>query len=318
MKETYARFLDSIESPGLKRTAKAFTALEEYDFSNFAPQTIADLLIKAKPVSDRVVSQYLTIITKYAYFINRKDVVSAVHRFDRGVFWATYKSNSKKYISNADFETLCSRIQTEEEYNVLYYTCLVRSIYEGIYSDNLDVLIHLKREDINGNVVTLHTDEGETFDLEISEKLANDLIELSKVYIWEHSNRFGTLSRSPLEGEHVDSCFKMAARSSSDQKFARNRHQTAFRNIANKYIDYNIRPYDVYLSGIMHRIAINLRNEELDISEVFEKCSKNKRGFEIIQNELDRSKYKSTLQNFLITMRGRVDMFDMPNSPNKT
>jgi len=318
MKETYARFLDSIESPGIKRTAKSFTALGKCDFENFTQQSITDILVEAKPVSDRVVSQYLTIITKYAYFINRKDVVSAVHRFDRGVFWATYKSNSKKYISNADFEVLCSRIQTEEEYNVPYYTCLMRSIYEGIYSDNLDVLIHLKREDIHGNVVILHTDEGEIYDLVISEKLASDLIELSKVYIWEHSNRFGTTSRSPLEGEHVDSCFKMAARSSSDQKFARSRHQAAFRNIANKYIDYNIRPYDVYLSGIMHRIAINLHREGLDMSEVFEKCSKNKRGFEIIQNELNRSKYKSTLQNFLITMRGRVDMFDVFNDPNKT
>jgi len=180
------------------------------------------------------------------------------------------------------------------------------------------VLVHLKSEDIHDGFVTLHTDEGEIYDLEISAKLANDLIELSKISVWEHPNRFGTVSRSPLEGEHVDSCFKMAARSSSDGRFAHVKHQTAFRNIAKRYIDYDIRPYDVYISGIMHRIAINLHKEGLDMSEVFEKRSRNKRGFEIIQNELKRSKYKSELPNFLVTMRGRVDMFDVPISPNKT
>lgn len=311
MKERYEKFLETIESPGLKRTAKSLTFIPEYDFENFTPQMLTDIIAQAKPVSERVVSSYLTVLTKYAYFLNRSDIVSIIHKFDRSVFWENYKTIAKKYISNSDFEAFCVRIQTEEDHNILHLTSLVRSIYEGIYSDNLDVLINLKREDIRGNIVTLRPDEDDSYDFEITSRLANDLIELSKIDLWEHTNRFGTITRSPMEGDHIDSCFKMVVRGASERKFAINRHQSLFRSLAQKYIDYPIRPYDLYLSGIMHRIAINLHNEGLNMAEVFEKRSRNKRGFAIIQKELDRSKYKSDLQNFLVTMRGRVEMFEI-------
>lgn len=310
MKKTYDQFLETIESPGLKRSAKSLKMLHEVDFENCTPEMIKALLIDAHPVSEKVVATYLTIMKKYAFYLGRNDIVRMVRMFSYEIFWEEYKYSTKKYISKEAFDQFCNRINLEEPHNALHKVCLARCIYEGIYNDDLSVLMNLRQCDIHGNIVTLRPDNGSSYDLEISPELAEDLIELSKIFIWKRDNHFGTISETQMEGREYNSCFKTAQKEGSGKsKTPHIRYVNLYRSLTNKYVEYRLTSYDTFLSGLAYRITENLKKEGLNAIEVFERYSGNKKGFEIIQKELDRCHYKTTMMNFISTIRSHIHVF---------
>jgi len=89
----------------------------------------------------------------------------------------------------------------------MYYKSLFRSLYEGIYSDDMSVLKNLRATDINNNIVTLREDNGNTYQMQIPADLADNLLQLpSEPFLRRNRNATFPIT---VSGVYNDSCFKI-------------------------------------------------------------------------------------------------------------
>lgn len=305
MKDTYEQFLKTLENPTL-RFAKKLTVLGESDLDNITPQILTKIIIDEKPATLRNIAQLCTVIGKYAKFLKREDIIKIVAELDKRAIWDSIRFDTKqKYISNDEFLKLINRVNLEEERNALLKITLLRSIYEGMYSAKFEVLINLRSQDINGNIATLTVDD-ESYDLEISSELAEDLIELGGRNTITRNNRFGDYE-VPAVGKWFDSCFKFSFRC-GNKDVSSIYYQTLIA-LRKRYLDFDLNPYDLFISGIMYRVALKMKEENIDIEKVFESHSNEDRGIQIVTDELNRCHYDISFAKFRMGVVGYLDIF---------
>ena len=275
------------------------------------------LLLELTPNSKKEISTNCYILGLYSRWLynnglyDNENLYLVSQSINKEILWRKAKVLApKKFISNELYEETILNIETFEPYNSLYYSTLFSCIYEGIYCDDMSVLWNLRGSDIHDNIVTLRHNNGTVYDLKISHRLAENLKELSEIDVWERKARYGTIKIN-VSGEYVDSCFKIETRnnSSNNPDAYRNAYYGKLRKIVKEYVEYNLIPSQIFVSGIMHRIKIELKKYDVSLQYVFAELGKNYKHTQVIKNELARCHYNIDTFNFNNIVSGHIDVF---------
>lgn len=316
MNNNVKRFLESVKVPNTAKVVKFVLKDVDANIENYSPMELEQFILDRQPNSPKTITTICYVLGLYAKWLRDEGLIDndnfyqIVQSMDKRLLWQKAKPHAKrKFISHEQYKRIVHEIGVYEDFNPLYYEALFRSIYEGIYSDDLSVLKNLRGSDIDDdNIVTLREDNGHTYRLKVSEKLAADLKKLANVYIWERRNRFG-VCKVDMRGLHSDSVFKIEDRSTASNDSFRFTYYAKLRKIAKEYLEYTLLPLQLYTSGIMHRIKTELDKNGISLEEAFADNSRNKTAHMIIEKELIRSNSSVSIGNFRELVKGHLNSF---------
>ena len=315
MNENIERFINSIESPNSQKVAKYALKNIDGDIEDYSVMEMEQLILDKQPSSPKEIITIIYILSSYAKWLQEQGIVKndnmlqILQSFDKKLLWQKCKPTAKKkFISYEQYKRVIHDIEMYEEYNSLYYTTLFSCIYEGIYSDDLSVIKNLKKTDVEENVVTLTEDNGHTYKIKISEKLARDLKKLADINIWERRNRFG-ICKVDMRGAHKDSVFKIENRSTASNESFRFTYYSKLRKIAKEYLEHTLLPLQLYTSGVMHRVKDELNKNNISLEEAFADNSRNRMAHVIIQKELMRCNSSIEVGNFRELVKGHINIW---------
>lgn len=309
MNDTYRSFMETFESPNTFKVVKSYQAIGDYDYTNCTEEYVENIILNMQPNTPMAITRICSVFTAYAKYLNNNQLQYIISNIDRNKLWERAKPNApKKFISNKRFKEVYKDIGMFEELNPTYYQSLFRCLYEGIYNDDMSVIKNLRASDINGNIVTLHEDNGNCYDLEISTELAEDLKELGLNNVWERRNRYGVFQMK-VDGICSDSCFKVEIRNNSSQYAYRYSYYRLLRKIVKEYVEYNLLPKDIFISGIMYRITLKLKENNISLEEAFSLYNRDDLVAKIISDELKRCNHIIDF-SFKEVVKGHIDVFD--------
>lgn len=323
MSESFNKFMKD-ESIAIKTRELVSWLLYKNQDNGFEPDKLfksnydelEDYIVRLKPTSIPSVSTYCYVLSVYFKWCSdnkycSKEQYEMVSDIDRGLIWKKVKPHvSKRFITNSQYLQILDDINKYEELNSLYYKTLYECIYEGVYGENLTEIRELRASDINGRLLTICHDDGTKNTFEISQSLADDLIELSGEEEWERNHRYGTC-KIKLIGKYPDSCFKVEFRNNCTDmdKAYRFFYYSKLRKIAEDYVGYKMLPLHIYQSGIINRICQKLVSKGIKIKEAFSENNKNPAIKQIIDEEINRVGYNISSADFRFHMISFMDMF---------
>lgn len=310
------RFIESIEVPNTLKVVKFVLRDVDVNIENYSLMELEQFILDLKPSSPKTIITITYVLGMYAKWLQEQKIVKddnlyqMIQSLDKKLLWKKAKPNAKKkFISYEQYQRVIKEIATYEEYNALYYELLFSCIWFGIYSDDLSVIKNLRASSIgNDGVVTLQEDNGHTYKLKIPEKLASDLKQLASINTWQRPNRFG-ICNVDMRGVYPDSVFKIENRSTASNDSFRFTYYAKLRKIAKEYLEYSLLPLQLYTSGIMHRIKIELDKNNIPLEEAFANNSRHKLAHLIIQKELIRCNSSIEIGNFRELVKGHLDSF---------
>ena len=310
------RFIESIEVPNTAKVVKFVLKDVDVNIENYSPMELEQFILDLKPSSPKTIITIIYVLGMYAKWLQEQGVVSddnlyqMIQSLDKKLLWKKAKPNAKKkFISYEQYQRVIKEIATYEEYNALYYELLFSCIWFGIYNDDLSVLKNLRKSDITDDgVVTLQEDNGHTYKLKIPEKLASDLKQLANINTWQRPNRYG-ICNVDMRGAYPDSVFKIENRSTASSDSFRFTFYAKLRKIAKEYLEYSLLPLQLYTSGIMYRIKIELEKNGVPLEEAFANNSRNRMAHLIISKELMRCNNSIEVGNFRELVKGHLDSF---------
>lgn len=309
MSNDFQSFVETFESSNTVKVINSLQALGEFNYANCTPVDLEQIVLSMKPNSPKGITTILYVLSLYAKYLKDDRLYNMVQDMDRGALWIMAKPNApKKFISYSQFQETCKDIDLFEEYNSAYICTLFRCLYEGIYSDDMSVIKNLRSSDVNENVVTLREDNGNSYDLQVSDLLAKDLTRLGSVNTWSRNNRYGEC-KIKTTGLYEDSCFKVEARGGSEEYSYRYTYYRILRKISKDYLGYNLLPLQLYVSGIMHRIKLNLNECDISLEDAFAPKNKNRTVSNVIAEELKRCNCNTEVRNFREIVKGHIDVF---------
>lgn len=272
-------------------------------------EKIFDVIIEMHPTNIKTITNYLYVFGLYAKYKDDENAVKKFLSIDRNEVWNKYKATGNlkaRFISDEEFKDLIFNIETFEPLNSLYYSALLRCIYEGIYNYDMSYIKNLRIADINRETsnITIRDDEGKTESVQVTSDLVEDLIELGNNNHWERKNRYGVMFIE-IEGIHPDSCFKIENRGVGDNY--RYSYFSRLRKISKEYLERPLKPMNLYVSGIMNRIKKQFDKKELDFEYAF--VNHPRLSYGIISNELKRSRYNKEVKYFRQMVIGHLDEF---------
>lgn len=309
-------FIDATESVNTQKVIRfVFKDISADNIENNSQIEMEQLIIDKKPSSYKEIITITYVLSTYFKWLKDNNIIDndnayqIVQSLDKKMLWKKSKPNAKKkFISHSQFNRIIHDISLYEDFNALYYESLFRAVYEGIYNDDLSVIKNLRKSDIDGNIVTLREDDGHIYKIKISERLAEDLIKLSNINEWQRRNRFGVCNVN-MRGANIDSVFKIEDRNTSSDGSYRFAYYAKLRKIAKEYVEYSLLPLQLYTSGIMHRIKIELDKNDITLEEAFMDNSRNRIAHLIIQKELLRCNSSIEMGNFRELVKGHLDSF---------
>lgn len=310
------RFIESIEVPNTLKVVKFVLRDVDVNIENYSLMEMEQFILDMKPSSPKTIITIIYVLGMYAKWLQEQKIVAddslyqMIQSLDKKLLWKKAKLNAKKkFISYKQYQTVIKDIATYEEYNALYYELLFSCIWFGIYSDDLSVIKNLRSSNIGDDgIVTLEEDNGHTYKLKIPEKLASDLKQLASISTWQRPNRFG-ICNVDMRGVYSDSVFKIENRSTASNDSFRFTYYAKLRKIAKEYLEYSLLPLQLYTSGIMHRIKIELQKNDIPLEEAFADNSRHKLAHLIIQKELIRCNSSIEVGNFRELVKGHLDSF---------
>ena len=309
MGNEFEKFADTFESPNTVKVINSLQALGEYNYNGISPVDLERIVLDMKPNSPKSITTILYVLSLYAKYLEDDRLYNIVQDIDRKALWIMAKPNaSKKFISNSQFKETCKDVELFEEYNSSYISTLFKCIYEGIYSDDMSVIKNLRGSNVNGNIVTITEDNGNTHELSVSDRLAKEIVGLGNVNTWSRNNRFGEC-KIKTTGLYEDSCFKVETRGGSDEYSYRYTYYRILRKVSKDYLGYNLLPLQLYVSGIMYRIRLNLEEHGVTLDEAFAPNNKNRLVNKIISDELVRCNCDTEVRNFREIVKGHIDVF---------
>ena len=310
------RFVESIESSNSKKVVKHVLKNVDDNIENYSQVQLEQLILDIKASSPKEIITICYVFGLYGKWLQEQGIVDnddfyqMVQTLDKKMLWKKSKPNAKKkFISNEQYQRIIKDIATYEEYNALYYELLFSCIWYGIYNDDLSVIKNLRKSDIDDDgIIKLTEDNGHIYKLKVPEKLASDLKQLANINIWQRKNRFGTCNVD-MRGLYSDSVFKIENRSTASNDSFRFTFYAKLRKIAKEYLEYSLLPLQLYASGIMYRIKIELEKNNISLEEAFADNSRNKMAHLIIQKELVRCNSNIELGNFRELVKGHLESF---------
>lgn len=310
------RFINSIESSNSQKVAKYALKNIDDNIENYNLMELEQLILDRKPNSPKEIVTVCYVLGSYSKWLQEQNIIDndnlyqLISSLDKKLLWKKCKPNAKKkFISEKDYQRVVKDIATYEEYNALYYELLFSCIWNGIYSDDLSVIKNMRKSDIDDNeIITLHEDNNHTYKIKIPEKLAVDLKKLADITVWQRPNRFG-ICNVEMRGVYKDSVFKVEHRSTSSNGSYRFTYYSKLRKIAKEYLEHSLLPLQLYTSGIMHRIKVELEKNGISLEEAFTDNSRNKMAHLIIQKELIRCNSSIEVGNFRELVKGHLESF---------
>jgi len=313
-------FIDSIEVENTAKVVKHVLDGIDVKLETFTVRKLEKFVLDRKPNSPKSIATICYVIGLYAKWLDSQNsgdgtkLLELVQNLDKKKLWKKAKPTArKKFVTHADFKRVIKEIELYEEFNDLYYRTLFRCVYEGIYCDDMSVIKNLRASDVHRSTVTLREDNGHTYKFKITPQLAADIVELSRKQIWERRNRYG-ICKVDMRGLYPDSVFKVEKRKSAkpqDDTSLRFCYYDKLRKISDEYLDTHISPLQLYISGIMHRIASKLKRKDITIKEALAENNRSREDHMLIEAELVRCNYGSEYGNFKDIVKGHLDMFDM-------
>lgn len=310
MSENLERFINSIESPNSKKVAKFALKNVEEDIEKYSLIELEQLILNKRPNSQKEIITIIYIFSSYAKWLNNDNLYQTLQSLDKKLLWKKAKPLAKKkFISNEQYQRAIKDIATYEEYNALYYELLFSCIWNGVYCDDLSVIKNLRTSNINDDgIVMLEEDNGHTYKFKISEKLAYDLKKLASIDVWQRPNRYGVCNVD-MRGAYPDSVFKIENRSTASNDSYRFTFYAKLRKISKEYLDNSLLPFQLYASGIMHRIKTELEKNGISLEDAFADNSRNRMAHMIISKELVRCNSSIEIGNFRELVKGHLDIF---------
>ena len=317
MNENMERYISSIESLNSQKVIKhIFKKIDVDGIEHYNLMQVEQSIISAQPNSPKEIITMIYVISSYLKWLQVQGIIDndntyqVVQSIDKKLLWKKCKPKAKKkFISNEQYQMIIKDIATYEEYNALYYELLFSCIWYGIYNDDLSVIKNLRKSDIDDDgIITLTEDNGHTYKLRVPEKLASDLKQLASVNTWQRRNRFGVCNVD-MRGLYSDSVFKIENRSTASNDSFRFTFYAKLRKIAKEYLEYSLLPLQLYASGIMCRIKIELEKNDISLEEAFANNSRNKTAHLIIEKELVRCNSGIEIGNFRELVKGHLDCF---------
>ena len=310
------RFMESVKVPNTAKVVKFVLKDVDTDIENYSLMELEQFILDLEPNSPKSIITICYVLGMYAKWLQEENIVNndnfyqMIQSLDKKLLWKKAKPNAKKkFISNEQYKRVIKDIATFEEYNALYYELLFASVYHGVYNDDLSVLKNLRKSDIQDDgTITLREDNKHTYKFKIPEKLALDLKKLADINIWERRNRFG-VCKVDMRGVHSDSVFKIENRSTASDDSFRFTYYAKLRKIAKEYLEHTLLPLQLYTSGIMSRIKIELDKNNISLKEAFADNSRNKMAHLIISKELLRCNSSIEVGNFRELVKGHLDSF---------
>lgn len=317
MCEQYQIYLDTISNDTSRRVAKRYKGIEEFDFETCTENDLRNLILSMQP---HCLKEFDTIKNnikswiKYKYPTNVFDRISDMFKLellDREKLWEVVKpKTSRKFISHKQYLQILQDIDFHDEANPEYNQALFMSIYEGLYNRSYEVTWNLRGSDVNNNIATIRYNNGDEWDIHISGKLNNILKIISDSYTLMRHNHFGYYS-VPAFGMYYDSCFKVEQITSKQNAIHRKEiYNARIRKIAKQYVGYSLTAQQLYISGIMYRIGLKLKDYGISFQEAFKLNSKNKIVGEILKEEFERINAPLMTNNFRENVRGFLDVFE--------
>lgn len=317
MNEKMELYIGSIESLNSQKVVKhVFKKIDAESIENFNFMQMEQLILSAAPNSPKEIITIIYVLSSYLKYLQEQGVIDndnayqILQSLDKKLLWKKAKPFSKKkFISHEQYQRIIKDIATYEEYNALYYELLFSCIWFGIYSDDLSVIKNLRSRDIGDDgVIVLQEDNGHTYKLKVPEKLASDLKQLADINTWQRRNRFGVCNVD-MRGLYSDSVFKIENRSTASNDSFRFTFYAKLRKITKEYLEYSLLPLQLYASGIMHRIKMELEKNDTSLEEAFANNSRNKTAHLIIEKELVRCNSGIEIGNFRELVKGHLDCF---------
>lgn len=309
------QFIESVKVSNTAKVVRHVIKDTDVNIENFSPMELEQFILDLKPNSPKTIITITYVIGLYAKWLQDEGIVDndnlyqMVQSVDKKLLWKKAKPNAKKkFISHEQYKRVLHEIGVYEDFNALYYESLFSCIYEGIYNEDLSVIKNLKKSDINENMITLHEDDGHSYKIKVSEKLASELRQLADIDVWERRNRFG-VCKVDMRGAHKDSVFKIEDRRTASKTSFKFSYYARLRKIAKEYLEYGLLPLQLYVSGIMHRIKLELEKNNISLEEAFADNSRNKMAHLIIEKELVRCNSNIEIGNFREMVKGHLDSF---------
>lgn len=310
------RFIESIEVPNTLKVVKFVLRDVDVNIEKYGLMELEQFILDLKPSSPKSIITIVYVLGMYAKWLKEEGIIEddnlyeMIQSLDKKLLWKKAKPNAKKkFISNEQYERVIKDIATYEEYNALYYELLFACIYNGIYSDDLSVIKNLRTSNISDDgIIMLQEDNGHNYKLKVPEKLAKDLKQLAGINTWQRPNRF-SVCNVDMRGVYPDSVFKIEHRSTASDDSYRFSFYAKLRKIAKEYLEYSLLPLQLYTSGVMHRIKVELNKNNISLEEAFADNSRNRMAHLIISKELVRCNSSIEVGNFRELVKGHLDAF---------
>lgn len=308
--------MESVKVPNTAKVVKFVLKDVDTNIENYSLMELEQFILDLKPSSPKTIITICYVLGLYAKWLQEQGIINndnfyqMTQSLDKKLLWKKAKPNAKKkFISHEQYQTVIKDIATYEEFNALYYELLFSCIWYGIYSDDLSVIKNLRASNIEDDgTVTLQEDDGHTYKLKIPDKLAKDLKQLAGINVWQRRNRFGVCNVD-MRGVYSDSVFKIENRSTASNESFRFTYYAKLRKIAKEYLEYSLLPLQLYTSGIMHRIKVELDKNDIALDEAFADNSRNRMAHLIISKELVRCNSSIEIGNFRELVKGHLESF---------
>lgn len=270
---------------------------------------IEKIILDLCPANIRAITTQCYALGLYAKFIDDDNAYKLIQNIDRKSLWDKAKPNAAaRFISYNSYLDVLHDIGMYEECNALYYQSLFRVIYEGVYNDDMSVIANLRASDIQDDIISLHTDDGYSYKMRLPKDLLEDLKELAESNEWERKNRYG-IHTVNTTGKYPDSVFKIQKQKADSKNTYRYGYYNRLRKIAKNYVEYYLSPSQLFVSGIMHRICEELKNNNISVEYAFSDNSKNEKVRKIIEKELSRCEYDIPVNAFREQVISYLDVF---------
>lgn len=305
--DKYEEFLDSVESDRSRSVYKSYSSLGEFDYTDCDYDLVEKAILSTNPKNIKAITTACNVLKKYAKYLGNTHLVRVVDTVDRKKLWEDIKPDKiQKYISHSQYKSICHEIEMYEEHNSLYYTTLFMAVYEGIYNADLSVIKNLRIKNIKDDKVLLIPDNGESYWLNVSKELIDNLRELSEESYWEQNARYGYI-QNRLIGKHPDTCFKTVLRKGTiyEDYF----YRTRLRKISDEYVEHPLSPFNLFVSGLMYRITEKLKENGITLQEAFSLHNRDKQVAEIVSGELARCRYSNEVKNLRELVVNYIDVF---------
>lgn len=326
MSNSQQAFLEYSEENNIKNRALIYTWMrklslpDDKTMCDMDAQDLAQIVIDSKPSSLQDVSSATLAIKEYIRWLGEqnKTIPRSLNQIEflnkQMIYNASIEKNGveKKYISKSDLDSAIDKIYNSEV-NYEYCVALVMAIYEGIYSDDMDVIRNLKRSDVGDGYVVLTNDDGYRWRFDVSEELTELLVKVSRItefYIRTPRDDYRPEKEFVGWDGSEDACFKVPSRTvvADRKKSSAQSYRFRIRKM-DEYFGRHIKPKDIYISGIVNRINDKLAEHGITLNEAFAFRGMNRIAINIIKEELKRSGHEKNIAHLRSIIKGHLDEF---------